>query len=139
MQSARDLLYAYVEALNNHDPAAAAALYADDGTLDFPFAASVGRPSAVTGPAALEAFLTDLLDFVPDFAFHDVELFLDTPDHVFAEYRVDATTKIGRPFANLYGARLTARNGKITLLREYLDVVLTARAMLPNGTRDIPA
>ena len=46
MQSARDLLYAYVEALNNHDPAAAAALYADDGTLDFPFAASVGRALA---------------------------------------------------------------------------------------------
>ncbi|MEU8327761.1 hypothetical protein [Micromonospora sp. NPDC048839] len=32
-----------------------------------------------------------------------------------------------------------AENGKIKLLRESLDLVRAARAMLPNGVADIPA
>jgi hypothetical protein len=30
-------------------------------------------------------------------------------------------------------------NGKIKLMRQFLDIVASARAMLPNGLADIPA
>jgi hypothetical protein len=29
-------------------------------------------------------------------------------------------------------------NGKIKLLREYLNVIFTARVLLPNGLADVP-
>src|SRR5439155_14329359 len=37
----------------------------------------------------------------------------------------------------LYGGRLIAENRKIKLLREFCDTVEVARAMLPNGVKDL--
>lgn len=70
MSSAHELLLAYAAELNDHDASAAAALYADDGALDLPFRSSIGFPPAIEGPAAIEAFLVDLIELVPDFRFH---------------------------------------------------------------------
>ena len=41
--------------------------------------------------------------------------------------------------AMLYAGRLVADNDRIVLLHEYLDLVKSARAVLPDGTADIPA
>jgi hypothetical protein len=52
---------------------------------------------------------------------------------------VERRTVSGRPFSQMYAGRLVAEQGKIKLLRESLDLVRAARAMLPNGVADIPA
>ena|SRR5579871_4463780 len=43
----------------------------------------------------------------------------------------------GRRYRQLYGGRLIAENGKIKLLREFCDTVEVARAMFPNGVKDL--
>jgi hypothetical protein len=38
----------------------------------------------------------------------------------------------------MFAARLVAESGKIKLLRESLNVVAAAQALLPGGTADLP-
>ena len=40
-------------------------------------------------------------------------------------------------YRQLYGGRLIAEKGKIKLLREFCDTVEVARAMFPNGVKDL--
>jgi ketosteroid isomerase-like protein len=136
MRNARELLITYLDAVQ--EPARAAALFAADGALELPYLASIGLPSRVEGPKEVEALVESLLRAVPDLAFQDPQIFIDTPDQVFAEYGVETVTADGRPFSQLYAGRLVARDGKIALLRESLDVVRAAQAMLPGGVADIP-
>jgi uncharacterized protein len=68
-----------------------------------------------------------------------VDIMIETEDQVFGEWSVERTTDAGRLFSQTYAGRLVAENGKIKLLRESLDLVRAARAMLPNGVADIPA
>ncbi|GAA1224388.1 nuclear transport factor 2 family protein [Pseudonocardia alaniniphila] len=137
MKNARELLLAYLDGFR--EPEKAAALFTNDGVLELPYLESLGLPSGVTGPEAIRSFLEDLLKNAPDFAFGETEILIDTPDQVFAEYRVDTVLANGRRYQQLYAGRLVACDGKIALLRESLDLVHAARAMLPGGTADIPA
>ncbi|MFG2525651.1 hypothetical protein [Streptomyces sp. NPDC048527] len=82
--------------------------------------------------------MTNLGEAVPTFSFQAPDILIDTPDQVFAEYAVETVTADGRPFSQVYAGRLVAKDGSITLLRESLDVVRAARAMLPGGVADIP-
>ncbi|MET8036838.1 nuclear transport factor 2 family protein [Streptomyces sp. NPDC005345] len=137
MRNARELLLGYTS--NIRHPDAAAALFAEDGAVELPYLASLGIPHRAQGREKIRAFLVDLLQAVPDYGFDSVDILIDTPDQVFGEYTVERTTRDGRPFSQLYGGRLVAVNGEIKLLREYLDLIRAARAMLPNGIADIPA
>jgi hypothetical protein len=38
-----------------------------------------------------------------------------------------------------YASRVLIENGKIKLLREYLNLISSARTLLPNGLADVPA
>ncbi|WP_212992942.1 nuclear transport factor 2 family protein [Actinoplanes auranticolor] len=120
------------------DPDATAALFTDDGVVELPYLESIGAPSRATGPAEIRSFVSGLLEIVPDYGFDQVEILIDTPDQVFGEYSVERLTVTGKPFSQRYAGRLVAQNGKIKLLRESLDVVRAARAILPNGVADIP-
>ncbi|SCF27557.1 nuclear transport factor 2 family protein [Micromonospora mirobrigensis] len=137
MRSARELMVAYTATIA--DPDATAALFADDGVIELPYVSSIGRPPRIAGPDEIRAFIVGLLEMVPDFGFDHVEVFIDTPDQAFGEYSVERRTVTGRPFSQLYAGRLVAANGKIQLLRESLDLVRAARAVLPGGVADIPA
>lgn len=137
MMNARELLLAYTS--NISDPAAAASLFADDGALELPYLESLGIPSGGVGPEAIRDFIANLLEAVPDFGFDTVDIMIDSGDQVFGEWSVERTTVTGRLFTQTYAGRLVAENGKIKLLRESLDLVRAARAMLPNGVSDIPA
>ncbi|MDX2642233.1 nuclear transport factor 2 family protein [Streptomyces sp. PA03-1a] len=137
MMSARELLLAYTT--NIADPEIASSLFAEDGVLELPYLESLGIPTGGTGPEAIREFITALLQVVPDFGFDTVDIIIETEDQVFGEWSVERTTVTGRPFSQTYAGRLVAENGKITLLRESLDVIRAARAMLPNGVADIPA
>jgi hypothetical protein len=136
MRNARELLLAYTATIA--DPDATAALFTADGVIELPYVASIGLPPRITGPDEIRAFIIGLLKVVPDFGFDSVEVLIDTPDQAFGEYSVERTTVTGRPFSQMYAGRLVAEQGKIKLLRESLDLVRAARAMLPNGVADIP-
>jgi len=128
MKNASQLLNAYLD--NIQDPAAAAALFADDGVLELP---TLGANVRAVGPAAIEAFIAGLLKKVPDFRFKDVQLFIETGDQAFGEYSVEVDVpSTGKLYKQTYAGRLVARDGKIQLLREALDTLAAAKAFSPD-------
>ncbi|MBI3347174.1 MAG: nuclear transport factor 2 family protein [Burkholderiales bacterium] len=122
MYTPAQLLQRYLD--NIRDPAAAAALFAQDGVLELPTVQARAQ-----GPAAIEALIRGLLAKVPDFRFKDVQIFIDTPDQAFGEYSVEALVPdTGKVYKQTYAGRLVAEGGRIRLLREALDTAAAARA-----------
>src|SRR5262245_19840202 len=75
------------------------------------------------------------------FTLSDIEIHeLKDESGLFVEYHsegaVDGTDKV---YVQDYVSRLVVENGKIKLLREYLNVISSARILLPNGLADVPA
>ena len=115
MKNATELLKAYLAEIQ--DPAAAAALFADDGVVELPTVNARAQ-----GPAAIEKFLAGLLAKVPDFRFQNIRILIETPDQAFGEYDVEALVpSTGKTYRQTYAGRLVAEKGKIKLLREALD------------------
>jgi ketosteroid isomerase-like protein len=52
--------------------------------------------------------------------------------------RAAAVKHTKRAYAQDYVSQLVKEKGKIKLLREYLNVISTARILLPNGLADVP-
>lgn len=128
MKTPAHLLNAYLDNIQN--PAAAAALFAEDGVLELP---SLGPNVRAVGPVAIEAFIGGLLKNVPDFRFKDVQLFIETADQAFGEYSVEAKVlSTGKLYQQTYAGRLVAKDGKIALLREALDTLAAAKAFTPD-------
>lgn len=126
MKTALELLKAYLD--NIQDPAAAAALFAEDGILELPTV-----NARAVGPAQVQGLVAGLLTRVPDFRFKDLQVWIDTPDKVFAEYSVEAVvTATGRVYKQTYAGVLIAENGKIQRLREALDTAAAAAAFKPD-------
>jgi uncharacterized protein len=74
-----------------------------------------------------------------DFRLEDTHVLIDTPEQVFAEYMAHpAARATGRTVHHLFTARLVAENGQIKLLRESLNPVAVAQALLPGGVNDLP-
>jgi len=131
MKTATKLLNDYL--LNIQDPAAAAALFAEDGVLELPSLKSLGIDARAVGPAAIEAFIAGLLKNVPDFRFKDIALLIDGDEQAFGEYSVEARVlSTGKLYKQTYAGRLVAENGKIKLLREALDTLAAAKAFTPD-------
>jgi ketosteroid isomerase-like protein len=106
------------------DPAAAAALFADDGMIELPWVNARAQ-----GPVEIEKFLTGLLAKVPDFRFRNIRIWIQTPDQAFGEYDVEALVpSTGKTYRQTYAGRLVAENGKIKLLREALDTKAASQA-----------
>ena len=122
MKNATELLKAYLAAIQ--DPAAAAALFAEDGVIELPTVKARAQ-----GPAAIEKFLAGLLVKVPDFRFQNIRIWIETPDQVFGEYDVEALVpSTGKVYRQNYAGRLVAENGKVKLLRESLDTLAASQA-----------
>jgi hypothetical protein len=69
----------------------------------------------------------------------DTHVLIDTPEQAFAEYMAHPTaTTTGRTVHHLFTGRLVAENGQIKLLRESLNPVAVAQALLPGGVKDLP-
>lgn len=115
VQSPADLLRAYLA--NVREPAKAAALFADDGAVELPT-----MNARLVGPEKIEGLLRNFLAAVPDLAFQNVEIHIETADQAFGEYEVEAVVAAtGRLYHQHYAGRLVAENGKIKLLREAMD------------------
>ena len=122
MKTALELLQAYQD--NIQTPAAAAALFAEDGVLELPTVKAHAQ-----GRAAIAQLISGILAKVPDFRFKNFKLWIETPDKVFGEYSVEAlVVDTGKIYRQTYAGVLIAEGGKIKLLREALDTAAAARA-----------
>jgi hypothetical protein len=77
-ENATELLTAYLAQIQ--DPAAAAALFADDGVIELPWV-----DARAQGPAAIEKFLAGLLAKVPDFRCKNIRIWIQTPDQALVQ------------------------------------------------------
>ena len=69
-----------------------------------------------------------------------MKIHIDTPDQAFAEYHINHKSGIsGKSVQQQFFGHLEARDGKITRLREAIDVVVAAEAIYPNGIADVLA
>jgi hypothetical protein len=137
MSHARDLMLRYLEGTAEQS----AALFADNGTLELPYLASIGLPPVLKGPRDIATFLTFLHDTLyPGFSFESVTINIEAPDQVFAEYQINRRSGIsGKDVRQQFFGHLEAEAGKIRRLREAIDVVVAAEAIYPNGLADVIA
>src|SRR5271168_642585 len=137
MKTAKELMLGYIEGTAQQS----GALFADSGTLELPYLASIGLPPVLKGPAEITKFLGFLHGTLyPGFAFEDVKLHIETPDQIFAEYHIIHKSGIsGKAVQQQFFGHLEAKGGKIVRLREAIDVVVAADAIYPNGLADVLA
>lgn len=137
LKSAKDLLLAYLEHINN--PEEAISLFADDAIIELPYLHSFGLPWRWQGKEVLLQFFKNLPKTFPGFAFQNIQIHIDTPDQAFGEYEVQCiASATGLPYHQRYMGRLVAENGKIKLLREALDMAEVARSMFPDTAAHWP-
>ena len=139
MKDAKTLLLEFLAAVTHGQDAAA--LFAEDGTVELPFLYSVGIPWRHRGRQAIRDLQAQLAGFYLDFAFkpEETHVLIDTPEQVFAEYMAHPTVRAtGRTLHHLFTARVVAQNGQIKLVRESLNPFAAAQALLPGGVKDLP-
>jgi hypothetical protein len=137
MKTAKDLMLGYIAGTAEQS----GALFADKGTLELPYLASIGLPPVLHGPEEIAKFLGFLHDTLyPGFSFEEITIHIDTPDQVFAEYHINHASGIsGKEIKQQFFGHLEAKDGKIARLREAIDVVVAAQAIYPNGLADLLA
>lgn len=126
MKTAKELLLAYLENVGNAD--VQIELFADDAVIELPYLASLGAPAHWEGKETLYNFLKNLPKSFPGFKFHDISIYIDTPEQAFGEYKASGTVASnGNEYHQHYMGRVVAENGKIKLLREALNMVPVLR------------
>ncbi len=93
------------------------------------------------GKQAIRGVLELIRSQFPSFTLSSIEIQeLKDESGLFVEYHADASVADKEVvYAQDYVSRLVVQNGKIKLLREYLNVISMAQILLPNGLADIPA
>jgi uncharacterized protein len=137
MVTAKELMLGYIAGTAE----VSGALFAEDGTLELPYLASIGLPPVLKGPTEITTFLGFLHNSLyPGFSFEKVEVHLSTPEQVFAEYHINHKSGIsGKQVQQQFFGHLQAEGGKIKRLREAIDVVVAADAIYANGLADVLA
>ena len=136
--NASQLYHAHLASLGDVDTWVS--LFATDGVLEYPFSESIGYPVRLIGHDQIRGFVEPFLASVTDFVPVHPRVLLATDTVVVADHRVKATmVGSGRSYPQRYLTYLTAEAGKITLLAEYLDNVVAARALLPDGLASLHA
>ena len=128
--NARELVEHALEVLLTKDMAAFADLWAEDGILEFPFAAP-GYPPRIEGRAAVADYMRgypDILDVreITRKVFHQT---LD-PDVVIVEFEAAGlVVATGQPYTMRYIAVITVSNSKIQSYRDYWSPLAATEAM----------
>src|SRR5271154_4200687 len=137
MKTAKDLMHGYLDGTAEQS----GELFGQSGTLELPYMASIGIPPVYKGSADIAKFLGFLHGTLyPGFVFADVKIHIETPDQVFAEYFINHKSGItGKEVRQQFFGHLEAADGKISRLREAIDVVVAAEAIYPNGLADVIA
>lgn len=131
MKNAQELLNEYLTHIQ--DPEYIATLFTQDGAIELPYLASIGRGWRTEGQENIRNMISDLLKIAPDFSFKNIKIYIITPDQVFGEYEVE-TLMNGVPYKQLYMGRLAAENGKIKLIREAMDMVAVQKVFKLSGS-----
>lgn len=128
--NAPELVEHALDLLLAKDMAAFAGLWAEDGILEFPFAAP-GYPPRIDGRAAVADYMRgypDILD-VRDIAQKVVHQTAD-PDVVIVEFEAAGiVAATGQPYAMRYIAVITVRNSEIQSYRDYWSPLAATEAM----------
>jgi ketosteroid isomerase-like protein len=142
MPTSRELIEQFFDCLRNLDSSVerCVALFADDGVFEFPYFTTLGMPSRFAGKVAVREVLEIIRAHFMSFTLSNIEIHaVKDADSVFVRYHSDTLLKgTERAYAQDYVSQLVAENGKIKLLREYMNVISTARILLPNGLADLP-
>ncbi|RDG36560.1 nuclear transport factor 2 family protein [Streptomyces corynorhini] len=95
-------------------------LWAEDGTMEFPFAPQ-GRPERLDGKDAVAAYMRHYPDHIDLHGFPDVEIHRTTdPATIVVEMRaVGRLVQTGSPYDMRYIAVVTVRDGQFTSYRDY--------------------
>ncbi len=131
--TAEKLVNHALELLLAHDMAAFAGLWAEDGVVEFPFAAP-GYPAKLEGRAAVAEYLRDypnILDIreIPQSVMHQTV----DPDVVVVEFEAaGVVVSTGAPYRMSYIAVITVRNNEIQRYRDYWSP-LAAAELLGGG------
>jgi ketosteroid isomerase-like protein len=134
--TAEKLVNHALELLLTHDMAAFAGLWAEDGVLEFPFAAP-GYPARVDGRAAIAEYMRDYPDIldireIPQSVMHQSV----DPEVVVVEFQaVGIVVSTGAPYQMTYIAVITVRNNEIQRYRDYWSPL--AAAELLGGSQEL--
>ena len=134
MATTADLVHEFTQSFRAGNVEKVVELFAEDATFEVLYLSSVGIHSHYHGHDEIRGFLDAVIELYPDWAFGpaDTKILTDTADQAFAEY-ISRPTAVatGRTIEHLFMGRLVAGSGKIKLLREVLNTVAAARALLP--------
>jgi ketosteroid isomerase-like protein len=119
-----------LELLIAQDMAGFAGLWAEDGVLEFPFAAP-GFPSRLEGRAAVAEYMSGYPDIlrIGEFPVVVVHQSVD-PDVVIVEFEAAGTVvATGAPYRMRYIAVITVRDGEIACYRDYWSSAAAAEVV----------
>lgn len=131
------LLKEYLTSVSAGDAAATASFFEEDGYIDAPYVKSFGMDPKITGRPAIEATMANLIQNAPDFHFTSINIVLETPTEVVAEYESEAVLANGRTYKQHYMGHLTSKDGKILCHKEFLNTIPFVEAFFPNGLSDL--
>jgi len=141
MLTSRELITEFFDCLRHLDSSVdrCVDLFADDGVFEFPYLPTLGMQSRFEGRDAVRAVLELIRAHFSSFTLSNIEIHDVNDGGLFVQYHSD-TILIGtdRAYAQDYVSQLVVENGRIKLLREYLNVISAARILLPNGLADVP-
>jgi uncharacterized protein len=140
MATPRELLTEFFDCLRNLNTSVdrCVALF---GVFEFPYMPTIGIPARFQGHAAIRGVLELIRSHFPSFTLSNIEIHeLKDGSGLFVEYHsdgfIDGSDKV---YAQDYVSHLVVENGRIKLLREYLNIISSARALLPKGLAEVPA
>ncbi|MEP7455039.1 nuclear transport factor 2 family protein [Phyllobacterium sp. SB3] len=143
MSTSRELLIAFFDCLGDLDNSIdrCVDLFAEDGVFEFPYFSVLGMPTRFQGKTELRQVLGIINAHFSAFTLSEIEVHeVKEGDALFVRYHSDGfIDRSERVYAQDYVSQLIAVDGKIKVLREYLNVINTARMLFPNGLADVPA
>lgn len=130
-KNATDALTAHL-ALLPRDIERCLALFADDASVEFPYAVSAGTPQRLVGKPAIAAYLSRAPEVFLGLTFSEPRIHSTVdPQVAIAEVHGSATiATTGRRYEQDYVILVECRDGRIVRYREYWDA---ARAMAAMG------
>ncbi|WP_437968656.1 nuclear transport factor 2 family protein [Sorangium sp. So ce260] len=99
-------------------------LFADDATVEFPYASALGAPALLEGKAAIRRYFEGTLESFRDLTLRDVRRYPTTdPDVALAEVHGSAIIlPAGRRYEQDYVMLVATRDGKVVRYREYWNL-----------------
>ncbi|MDQ2832408.1 MAG: nuclear transport factor 2 family protein [Acidobacteriota bacterium] len=136
MKNAKQVLEEFT-ALSLRDPEEASAMFSENGAFEMPYLESLGLPWRYEGREKIAGFFQFVRDLYPDLEFHNVKVVCEMPAVAVGEYEFTTkSSRTGRTIHQLFVGRYEVDNGKITLLRESLNLVELGLAIYTNGLAD---